>query len=395
MGWLNLRLKEAESDFDFCQLSESGSVTLDRSGLVAVFTPEHARDHATGANKGTMRNPNMRMREDLTRFQTAPASPSSTTTHGGYPTPGAPTVPTTVKPPTKLDFASPPPRTPSSRMDYAQGVSPTLALVLVAVVQLFVIALSFGASGYSATACHAVSPSWACNSLGFTLPELHTARAPAPTPAIDVHSRTDVFEPGARASLYNLHRPVVPAWYGVVWRHRSDPYDVPSGGVGSWALLLPMLACIVLMIRSLRTTESFITARTPRIPWPTQASFGKGLGHHNDPPTGPTSSTRRRSTRASMRATKRLSRGASSPGTCASSSRFLSTLGEAPLWISMLLLAHEVVTRVLPCLLGISIATVALGWYVALIPSFARRTAVRPSPRHELPCAWRATSRPP
>ena len=25
MGWLNLRLKEAESDFDFCQLSESGS----------------------------------------------------------------------------------------------------------------------------------------------------------------------------------------------------------------------------------------------------------------------------------------------------------------------------------------------------------------------------------
>ena len=106
MGWLNLRLKEAESDFDFCQLSESGSVTLDRSGLVAVFTPEHARDHATGANKGTMRNPNMRMREDLTRFQTAPASPSSTTTHGGYPTPGAPTVPTTtVKPPTMLQNA--------------------------------------------------------------------------------------------------------------------------------------------------------------------------------------------------------------------------------------------------------------------------------------------------
>ena len=34
MGWLNLRLKEAESDFDFCQLSESGSVTLDLTVLV-------------------------------------------------------------------------------------------------------------------------------------------------------------------------------------------------------------------------------------------------------------------------------------------------------------------------------------------------------------------------
>ena len=99
----------------------------------------------------------------------------------------------------QLDFASPPPRTPLSRMDYAQGVSPTLALVLVAVVQLLVIALSFGASGYSATACHAVSPSWACNSLGFTWPELRRRRRRPST-----STRAPTSSSLARAQVYTI-----------------------------------------------------------------------------------------------------------------------------------------------------------------------------------------------
>ena len=104
-AWLNARLKQAESDYDFSQLNESASVTMDRSGLVAVFTPEHASEHADGANRGTMRAPNMRKRESLTRFQ-VPASPAApTTTHGGYPTPGAVPIPTTVKPLTMLQSA--------------------------------------------------------------------------------------------------------------------------------------------------------------------------------------------------------------------------------------------------------------------------------------------------
>ena len=105
-GWLNSRLKANESNFDFSQLVESGTVLTDKGGLVAVFTPEHAHDHATGANRGTMRKPNMRLRESLTRFQTAPLSPAPLNTHGGYPTPSSINAPIpATRPPTMLQAA--------------------------------------------------------------------------------------------------------------------------------------------------------------------------------------------------------------------------------------------------------------------------------------------------
>ena len=41
-SWLNKKLKDAEADYDFTQLCTSGTVTLTKSGSIAVFSPEHA-----------------------------------------------------------------------------------------------------------------------------------------------------------------------------------------------------------------------------------------------------------------------------------------------------------------------------------------------------------------
>ena len=67
-GWLNAILRDAEEDYDFNQLSVSGTVTLSRNGAIAVFTPDHAADHSAGLNQGTMSKPNLRFRESLEQF---------------------------------------------------------------------------------------------------------------------------------------------------------------------------------------------------------------------------------------------------------------------------------------------------------------------------------------
>ena len=105
-AWLNACLKRHENDYDYSQLNESGTVLTDKGGKVAVFTPEHGHDHASGANRGTTRAPNMRMRESLARFHTLPGTPSPPMTHGGYPTPSSvPPDTSGVKPPTMLQNA--------------------------------------------------------------------------------------------------------------------------------------------------------------------------------------------------------------------------------------------------------------------------------------------------
>ena len=77
--WFNQKLKSAECDFEFHQLCTSTTVTLKKNGTIAVFSPEHAVEHAQGANKGTMRAPNNRKREDLLARSLAKAASSTTT----------------------------------------------------------------------------------------------------------------------------------------------------------------------------------------------------------------------------------------------------------------------------------------------------------------------------
>ena len=98
-SWLNKKLKDAEADFDYSQLSASGTVTLNKSGLIAVFSPEHALEHAEGQNQGTMRAPNTRTREHLLARslarQPVQAQPPLVGSSGGHPAPTpSPTVQT-------------------------------------------------------------------------------------------------------------------------------------------------------------------------------------------------------------------------------------------------------------------------------------------------------------
>ena len=41
--WFNEKLKRAEADFEFHQLCQSTTVTMSKSGAIAVFSPEHAQ----------------------------------------------------------------------------------------------------------------------------------------------------------------------------------------------------------------------------------------------------------------------------------------------------------------------------------------------------------------
>ena len=98
-SWLNKKLKDAEADFDYSQLCASGTVTLNKSGLIAVFSPEHALEHAEGQNQGTMRAPNTRTREHLLARslarQPVQAQPPLVGSSGGHPAPTpSPTVQT-------------------------------------------------------------------------------------------------------------------------------------------------------------------------------------------------------------------------------------------------------------------------------------------------------------
>ena len=115
--WFNEKLKRAEADFEFYQLCQSTTVTMSKSGAIAVFSPEHALEHAQGTNKGTMRAPSNRKREDLlarslAKATAATASPTPAGAQGGTPTPTSVPVPTAttyaaatsgVKPTTMLE----------------------------------------------------------------------------------------------------------------------------------------------------------------------------------------------------------------------------------------------------------------------------------------------------
>ena len=93
-GWLNAILRDAEEDYDFNQLSVSGTVTLSRNGAIAVFTPDHAADHSAGLNQGTMSKPNLRFRESLEQFLAPTPTAAAPPAGGAWPTPAAAAGPT-------------------------------------------------------------------------------------------------------------------------------------------------------------------------------------------------------------------------------------------------------------------------------------------------------------
>ena len=55
-SWFNEKLKSAEKDFQFFQLSASATVTTER-GLITVFSPEHALEHAKGGARAQCARP--------------------------------------------------------------------------------------------------------------------------------------------------------------------------------------------------------------------------------------------------------------------------------------------------------------------------------------------------
>ena len=87
-------LKLLQSIYEFKQLITTATVTM-KDGKKAVFSAEHALEHAKGENVGTMREPNPRKRESIAARlpSSAPApTPAAAAPHGGHPTPTPPTT---------------------------------------------------------------------------------------------------------------------------------------------------------------------------------------------------------------------------------------------------------------------------------------------------------------
>ena len=166
-------------------------------------------------------------------------------------------------------------------------------------------------------ACRNFAPEWTCNTLGYSAIEL---APPRELPAFN----TFAVEPGAPDMS-------------------QVPHGLRHGGVG-FALIMPMLICAMLALHSAYTTVLFAKPRLARA--------ARAWVARKDPLRA-TSSTSPRETR---RRPPRYGGGSA----WTSSSRFLSTLGEAPLWLSICILAFEVSTCVVPGLAALSIQTVVI-----------------------------------
>ena len=139
------------------------------------------------------------------------------------------------------------------------------------------------------------------------------------------------------------------------------PHGHLHGGASAWALLLPMMLCLILVAISAHATAKFAYGSPPPI---LISIYHRAQASWLDTgPSRPKGSLRATTTRNLRRHGLR-----SAPGV--SSSRFISTLGAAPLWLSICFLALEISTVVVPSLAALSIATLAAnllrGAYVAL-----------------------------
>ena len=208
------------------------------------------------------------------------------------------------------------------------------------IMMLLALALHPDARAGALATCHMVAPGWVC-----TLPEyiaLPTpspyANPPEPAPPTTIDPRRRAAPPPTLAFSTDA-REEEPGDHHTLWVRAGTWH----GGASTAALLLPVLVCLVLTLHSLGLTVSFAL---------TQANWRfTGLGRPQGPPRD-TTSTSRDELRPLCRRTTRLMR-----STYASSSHFVSTLGEAPLLLSLCMLAMEVGTSVVPGLAALSIRT--------------------------------------
>ena len=206
-------------------------------------------------------------------------------------------------------------------------------LLPVMLAQLFMVGLSMHANG-NFVSCRTISPSWVCASLGYADPA-HAITPNTVTPKLgDLNlPRDDGFarEPGAPQSEKVGHT------------HLAGLTGSQAGAeiLTGLHLLFPALVCLVLLLHSLGVTVKFAESRLAR--------SARAWVARRDPLRATTS----------RRDAQRHVRDRRAP-TVRSSSRFLSTLGEAPLWLSLLLLMHEIAIHVVPYLFALSIGTLLM-----------------------------------
>ena len=108
--------------------------------------------------------------------------------------------------------------------------------------------------------CRNFAPEWACVSLGYIDPNIRSA-----LPVVNIFAA----EPGTQGMS-------------------QVPHGHPHGGAGTWALLLPLLLCAILVTHSACVTVKFALRHRPPLPslprFSSQARrLNMGLGRPQDP----------------------------------------------------------------------------------------------------------------
>ena len=216
----------------------------------------------------------------------------------------------------RLDFET---QAPSPPQRTTLGAICSLPVLVVVVAQLLMLFLALHANGASPP-CLMLAPPWVCGSLGYV--NSTTLTRPDATRLGEVPTTAQ------RDDLFDIARePGDPPCAEVVpWLDSES-----SGRWGSLPMALPGLVCGALLLCTLEATFYFLRrAYADRIRLQAKRP-ATGLGRPRGPPRDISSSSSR--------------------------SRFLSTVGEAPLWLSMVFLVHELAAHVIPFLFIISVGT--------------------------------------
>ena len=229
------------------------------------------------------------------------------------------------------------------------SMTTVVLLVLVFVVQMLMLAAGLMCNGYYVP-CRTFLPMPVCDMLGYG----HSVIILAPPTIANAPTVPPIMPSGTNT----LDTPAVTGFVRDPGAPSSTEVGdgTPCGGVGGTGtlshLVLPGLVCLLLVLHSVWTTVNYLRAVTSRC---NARSFGaqaepgsKGLGHPNDPPRDTSLRTGKRRARAARTETARTT------------SRFWRTLGEAPLWISLVLLVHEIATCIVPNLAALAIVTLAV-----------------------------------
>jgi hypothetical protein len=359
LAWFLARLRAAEESHEYNLLVKSATALIPSSGTIAVFSPKHAFEHASNTNVGTFAKPNARERENLSALiaptAASAATTSSTSMHGGLPDselrlrrtrPDVPmgtaidTVAERESSGRKLEFDAEPAGT---------SMATVVLLVLVFIVQMLMLATGLMCNGYYVP-CRSFLPMPVCEAFGYADSIIILAPptiATAPTMSPDMPSGTNPLDTPTVTGF--VRDPGLPA--------RTEVGGGTSyGGVGGTGtlshILMPALVCLLLALQSTWATVNYLAAiasrHHPRFFGVQAKPRVKGLGHPNDPPQDTSKRTPTRRARVAQSAPARTA------------SRSWRTLGEAPLWISLVLLVHEIATYIVPNLAALSIATLAV-----------------------------------